>query len=119
MPKKNEKVINQEQLNSGFNSNIVNIPKLIGKDNWHSWKRQVRAQLLGVQANNAIVEKLPVNSKENVTALSIIISAISHNLLIQIPDSDSAFDIWKSLVHRFEIKHNACLFNLIDEIEVC
>ncbi|KAJ6218662.1 hypothetical protein RDWZM_009819 [Blomia tropicalis] len=106
-----------EEMENSRNITINITEKLKGADNWTSWKRQVKAHLLRLRAIKAIEEEIPDESLKNADALSLIIGSIEHNLLLQIPESSSAFHTWKSLGERFDVKHHASLFNLIGELK--
>ncbi|KAJ6217705.1 hypothetical protein RDWZM_008862 [Blomia tropicalis] len=106
-----------EEMENSRNITINITEKLKGADNWTSWKRQVKAHLLRLRAIKAIEEEIPDESLKNADALSLIIGSIEQNLLLQIPESSSAFHTWKSLGERFDVKHHASLFNLIGELK--
>ena len=89
--------------------------RLVGPDNWNTWKFQMKMFLVGkdlfdivdgteVLGENATAKEREAFRKRDNRALSIISLGVATDLTIYVRSAKSSAEAWKSLFDRFEEK---------------
>ena len=95
---------------------LVKVKPLTGRENWIPWRIQIRSILKKLRLYVAVETRLDNDEQINIDAYAQLTNSIDQKVLAQMPDTESAFLLWKSLSEKFDQDHAAYKCQVLGEI---